>query len=124
MDFAYTDEQRQLQDTLSRYIAKEYGFAQRRALVQTDLGYSREHWRAFADLRILALTLPDEHGGLGGSAIDTMIVMEALGRALVLEPYVATAVVGGALIAERGSEAQKARLLPAIAGGELVLALA
>jgi alkylation response protein AidB-like acyl-CoA dehydrogenase len=124
MDFAYTDEQRQLQETLLRYIAKEYGFAERRALARSEHGCSREHWREFAELGVLALTVPEAHGGLGGTAIDTMIVMEALGRGLVLEPYLATAVVCGSLIADAGSEAQQAALLPAIAGGELVLALA
>jgi alkylation response protein AidB-like acyl-CoA dehydrogenase len=124
MDFAYTDEQRQLQETLLRYIAKEYGFAERRALARSEDGCSREHWREFAELGVLALTVPEAHGGLGGTAIDTMIVMEALGRGLVLEPYLATAVVCGSLVADAGSEAQQAALLPAIAGGELVLALA
>ena len=124
MDFAYTDEQRQLQETLLRYIAKEYGFAARRQLALSEHGYSREHWRAFADLGILALTVPEAHGGLSGTAIDTMIVMEALGRGLVLEPYLATAVVCGGLIADAGSAAQQAELLPRVAGGELVLALA
>jgi alkylation response protein AidB-like acyl-CoA dehydrogenase len=124
MDFAYTDEQRQLQETLLRYIAKEYGFAERRRIARSEHGYSREHWRAFADLGVLALTVPEAHDGLGGTAIDTMIVMEAIGRGLVLEPYLATAVVCGGLVADAGSAAQQAELLPAVAGGELVLALA
>ena len=124
MDFAYTDEQRQLQETLLRYVAKEYGFAERRQLARSEQGYSRRHWQALADLGIFALTIPEADGGLGGTAIDTMIVMEAIGRGLVLEPYLATAVVCGGLVADAGSEAQRAALLPAIAGGELVLALA
>jgi alkylation response protein AidB-like acyl-CoA dehydrogenase len=124
MDFAYTDEQRQLQETLLRYIAKDYGFAERRQIARSEQGYSRKHWQELADLGLFALTVPEADGGLGGTAIDTMIVMEALGRGLVLEPYVATAVVCGGLIADAGSESQRAALLPAIAGGELVLALA
>ena len=124
MDFDYTDEQRQLRDTLQRYIAKEYGFDARRKLARTEAGYSREHWRAFADLGLLALTLPEAHGGLGGSAIDTMVAMEALAPALVLEPYLAAVVIGGSLIADAGSDAQKDALLPPLGAGELLLALA
>ena len=82
-------------------------FDARRKLAQTEPGYSREHWQAFADLGLLALTLPEAHGGLGGNAIDTMVAMEALAPALVLEPYLATAVICGGLIADAGSEAQK-----------------
>jgi alkylation response protein AidB-like acyl-CoA dehydrogenase len=124
MDFDYTDEQRQLRDTLQRYIAKEYDFDARRKLARTELGYSREHWQAFADLGLLALTLPEAHGGLGGNAIDTMVAMEALAPALVLEPYLATAVICGGLIADAGTDAQKDLLLPALGAGELLFAFA
>jgi alkylation response protein AidB-like acyl-CoA dehydrogenase len=124
MDFDYTDEQRQLRDTLHRYIAKEYDFDARRKLARTELGYSREHWRAFADLGLLALTLPEAHGGLGGTAIDTMVAMEALAPALVLEPYLATAVICGGLIADAGSDAQRETLLSALGAGKLLLAFA
>jgi alkylation response protein AidB-like acyl-CoA dehydrogenase len=124
MDFGYTDLQRQLRDTLQRYIAKEYGFDARRKLARTGLGYSREHWQAFADLGLLALTLPEAHGGLGGDAIDTMVAMEALAPGLVLEPYLAAVVICGGLVADAGSAAQKEALLPALGGGELLLALA
>jgi alkylation response protein AidB-like acyl-CoA dehydrogenase len=124
MDFDYTDLQRQLRDTLQRYIAKEYDFDARRKLAQTELGYSREHWQAFADLGLLALTLPEAHGGLGGNAIDTMVAMEALAPALVLEPYLATAVICGNLIADAGSDAQQDALLSAIGAGELLFAFA
>ena len=124
MDFDYTDEQRQLRDTLQRYIAKEYDFDARRKLARTELGYSREHWQAFAELGLLALALPEAHGGLGGNAIDTMVAMEALAPALVLEPYLATAVICGGLIADAGSEAQKDLLLPALGAGELLFAFA
>ncbi len=124
MDFDTTDLQRQLRDTLQRYVAKEYAFDPRRRLAQSEAGHSREHWQAFADLGLLALTLPEAYGGLGGDAIDTMVAMEALAPALVIEPYVATAVICGGLIDDAGSDAQKAALLPAVAAGELVLAFA
>ncbi|GMU50712.1 MAG: acyl-CoA dehydrogenase [Candidatus Desulfobacillus denitrificans] len=124
MDFNYTDEQNALRDTLSRYIAKDYGFEQRRALAKSEIGFSRDHWKQFADLGLLALPFPEDFGGLNGNAVDTMLVMESFGRGLVLEPYLSTVVVAGGLIRDAGSAAQKEELLPAIAGGELMLALA
>jgi alkylation response protein AidB-like acyl-CoA dehydrogenase len=123
MDFRYTDEQQQLQQTLSRYLTKEYDFASRRLLLRSPTR-SRAHWQAFADLGLLALTIRENHGGLGGGAIDTMIVTEALGRALVVEPYVASAVVAATLVTLAGNDAQRSALLPTLASGESVLTLA
>jgi len=124
MDFNYTDEQNALRDTLTRFIAKDYGFEQRRALAKSAEGFSRDHWKQFADLGLLALPFHEDFGGMNGNAVDTMLVMEAFGRGLVLEPYLATVVVAGHLVRDAGSTAQKEALLPAIAGGELMLALA
>jgi len=124
MDFNYTDEQNALRDTLSRYIAKDYPFEARRALAKSADGFSRDHWKQFADLGLLALPFPEDFGGMNGNGVDTMLVMEAFGRGLVLEPYLATVVVAGHLIRDAGSAAQKEALLPSIASGELMLALA
>ena len=124
MDFNYTDEQNALRDTLSRFIAKDYPFEARRALAKSADGFSRDHWKQFADLGLLALPFPEDFGGMNGNAVDTMLVMEAFGRGLVLEPYLATVVVAGHLIRDAGSVALKEALLPSIAGGELMLALA
>jgi alkylation response protein AidB-like acyl-CoA dehydrogenase len=124
MDFNYTDEQNALRDTLARYIVKDYPFEARRALAKSAEGFSRAHWKQFADLGLLALPFPEEFGGLNGNAVDTLLVMEAFGRGLVLEPYLSSVVVAGGLIRDAGSAAQKEALLPAIAGGELMLALA
>ncbi len=127
MDFNYTEEQLALQDTLRRFIAKDYGFEHRRALAKSADGFDRSAWKTFADFGILALPFPEDFGGIsehGGNAVDTMLVMEMLGRGLALEPYVSTVVLCGGLIRDAGSAAQKKALLPAIAGGELMLALA
>ncbi|MBM3391393.1 MAG: pimeloyl-CoA dehydrogenase small subunit [Betaproteobacteria bacterium] len=124
MDFNYTDEQNALRDTLARYIAKDYGFEQRRALAKSDDGFSREHWEQFAELGLLALPFPEEFGGLNGNAVDTLLVMESFGRGLVLEPYLSSVIVAGGLIRDAGSTAQKEAILPAVAGGERLLALA
>lgn len=124
MDFNYTDEQNALRDTLTRFIAKDYGFEQRRALAKSDEGFSRDHWKQFAELGLLALPFHEDFGGMNGNAVDTLLVMESFGRGLVLEPYLSTVIVAGHLIRDAGSDAQKEALLPAIAGGELMLALA
>jgi alkylation response protein AidB-like acyl-CoA dehydrogenase len=124
MDFNYTDEQQALQDTLNRFIERDYDFDKRRARSKSVDGFSRDTWKQIAELGLLALPLPEAHGGVGGSPIDTKIVMEAIGKGLMVEPYMATVVLGAGLIAAAGSEAQKAALLPQVAEGKLLLAFA
>ena len=124
MNFNYTEEQLALQDTLRRFIAKDYAFEHRRALAKSADGFDRAAWKTFADFGILALPFPEDFGGLNGNAVDTMLVMEMLGRGLALEPYVSSVVLCGGMIRDAGSQAQKEALLPAIAGGEMMLALA
>ena len=124
MDFNYTEEQLALQDTLRRFIARDYAFEHRRALAKSADGFDRAAWKTFADFGILALPFHEDFGGLNGNAVDSMLVMEMLGRGLALEPYVSTVVLCGGLIRDAGSAAQKEALLPLIADGELMLALA
>jgi len=124
MDFKFSDEQNQLRDTLTRFIQKDYTFEKRRAILKSKDGFSREVWKGFADMGLLAIGLPEEHGGLGGNAVDTLVVMEAFGRGIVVEPYLATVVLGAGLVTQAGSAAQQAAILPAVAAGERLLALA
>jgi len=124
MNFNLTDEQQQLRDTLARFVQKDYAFEKRKAILKSKDGYSREAWKQLADMGLTALGLPEAHGGLPGNAVDTMVVMEVLGRGLVVEPYVATVVLGAGLVAQLGSEAQQQALLPGVASGERLLALA
>src|ERR1043165_9165925 len=124
MEFTLAEERRLLQDTVRRSLANEYTFEKRRARIASAEGWYRETWRGLADLGVLGLTIPEADGGMGGDAFDTAIVMEALGRSLVVEPYVATVVLGAGILAEAGSPAQRAEWLPAIAAGEKILALA
>lgn len=124
MNFELTEEQRMLRDSLRRFLANEYGFEKRRKLTEIGQGVDETTWRALADMGLFGFTFPEEHGGLDGNAIDTMIVMESFGRSLVVEPYLATVVLCGGLIRDAGSEAQKADILPAITAGERRLALA
>ena len=124
MDFRYTDEQLGLQETLQRWISRDYGFEQRRALSRSPLGYSPEAWTHLADQGLLALPFPEEFGGLGGSHVDLMVVMEQIGHGLLLEPYWSTVVLCGGLIRDSASQALQQRVLPEIAAGRLKLALA
>ncbi len=124
MNFNYTEEQLALQDTLRRFISKDYAFEHRRTLAKSTDGFDRNAWKTFADFGILALPFHEDFGGMNGTAVDTMLVIEMLGRGLALEPYVSAVVLCGGLIRDAGSDAQKEALLPVIAGGELMLALA
>jgi alkylation response protein AidB-like acyl-CoA dehydrogenase len=124
MDFELKPEQEQLRDMLQRYVRKDYTFEARRKIVASDEGFSRDAWKTFAELGLLGIGIPEEHGGIGGDAVDTLVVMEALGTGLVVEPYLATVVLGAGLVRDAGSAAQKAEILPAVAGGEMLLALA
>ena len=124
MEFTLAEERRLLQDTVRRFLSREYTFEKRRANLAGAEGWSREAWRGLADLGVLGLGIPEADGGMGGDAFDTSIVMEALGRALVVEPYVASVVLGAGILAEAGSEAQRSEWLSAVASGEKMLALA
>jgi pimeloyl-CoA dehydrogenase small subunit len=124
MDFELSEEQRLLQESVGRLLADRYGFEQRTAYMKEPGGFSRALWKQYADLGILALPFAEEDGGIGGGPVDIMIVMEAMGRALVLEPYLATVVLAGGLLRHAGSKEQRARLIPKIADGSLILALA
>jgi alkylation response protein AidB-like acyl-CoA dehydrogenase len=124
MDFNYTDEQIALQETLRRFIDRDYGFERRRELARSPLGFSPEAWTQYAELGLLSLPFPEEFGGLGGNAVDIMLVMDLAGRGLLLEPFLSTVVMCGGLIRDAASEPLKRMLLPRIAAGEIKLALA
>jgi pimeloyl-CoA dehydrogenase small subunit len=124
MDFEPSDDQRLLLESVSRMLADNYGFAQRKTYLARPEGYSTEMWSKFAELGLLGLPFAEEYGGFGGGAQEVMLVMQAFGRVLVLEPFLATVVLGGTAIRTAGSDAQKKALLPAIAEGGLKLALA
>ena len=124
MDFDLTDEQRLLKESVDRLVADRYGFEDRRRYAQEPEGFSRALWEQYAELGLLGLPFAEEHGGFGGGAVETMIVMEAFGRALALEPYLATVILGGGFLRHGASEAQRAELIPRIAAGELTLAFA
>jgi alkylation response protein AidB-like acyl-CoA dehydrogenase len=124
MNFDFSEEQSQLREALGRLLDRGYELDKRKQIIASGAGWSRELWRQLAELGALSIALPESHGGAGGSAVDTLVVMEALGRRLVVEPYVPAIVLGAGLVARAGSDAQRARLLPRVGSGEHLLALA
>jgi pimeloyl-CoA dehydrogenase small subunit len=124
MDFSYSEEQELLRNSIGRYLADNYSYETSRNMSRSKTGWRPECWKQFAEMGLLGATLPEAHGGLGGSAVETMIIMEAFGRALVLEPYVPTVIIAGGLLRLAGSEMQKDEWLPKIAAGEARFAFA
>ncbi|MGD0433893.1 MAG: acyl-CoA dehydrogenase family protein, partial [Acetobacteraceae bacterium] len=124
MDFDPSDDQRLLVESVSRLLADNYSFAQRKTYLTKPEGFSPDMWGKFAELGLLGLPFPEEYGGFGGGAQEVMLVMQAFGRVLVLEPFLSTVVLGGTAIQAAGNKEQKMVLLPAIADGSLKLAFA
>ena len=124
MDFSFSEEQTLLRNSVSKFLADRYDFEAFKKISRSEAGWSKEIWQQFAELGLMAAPLPEEFGGLGGGPVDTMIVMEEFGRALVVEPFVSTVVVGGGFVKHGGSQAMKEEWLGKIAGGETVMAFA
>jgi alkylation response protein AidB-like acyl-CoA dehydrogenase len=123
MDFNLNDEQQLLADTVNR-LASNYSLANRQKLTATECGFSKENWQKFAELGVLGLNVPQEYGGMGGGPLETAIVMEAIGRALVVEPYLPTAVMAVQGLVCAGTADQRAKFLPGIADGKVRFAVA
>jgi len=124
MDFTLSDTQRMLAETTDRLVRERYGFEERKKILAGPDGFSRPLWATFAELGLTGLGIAEEHGGLGGSMADIAVVAETFGRALVVEPYMPTLVLGAGTLGLAGSAAQQAEFLPRVAVGELFLALA
>ncbi len=124
MDFDLSDEQRLLKDSVERLLEDQYGFEARGKHASGENGFSEDMWQRYAELGLLALPFAEEHGGFGGGPVETMIVMEAFGRALILEPFFATVILAGGVLRHAASDALKAELIPAIAEGRARLAFA
>lgn len=124
MDFALSDEQKLLDDTVSRFVTNDYDFKSRTKIVASELGFSRENWKLFAELGWLAVPFSEADGGFGGGTAECAIVFENIGKGLVVEPYLATVVLAGRTVAIAGSDDQKARYLSKIIDGSLLGALA
>ncbi|MER9250073.1 acyl-CoA dehydrogenase family protein [Mesorhizobium sp. M0590] len=124
MKFDLSEEQRLLTESVERLMLDSYGFGDRRKYGGEDPGFSEAMWERYAELGLLALPFSEEYGGFSGGPIETMIVMEAFGKSLILEPYLATVVVAGGLLRRGGNEAQKTELIPLIVSGRTKLAFA
>lgn len=122
MDFDFSDDQEQLRDAVRKWVDKGYSFERRRAAVAAG-GFDRAAWGELAELGLTALTVPEEHGGMGQGAIDAMVVMEELGRGIVLEPL-AQAFIASSVLSQFGAQDLQAVWLPKIASGEALVVLA
>src|ERR1700741_706742 len=124
MDFKLSKEQELLRDGLAKFLSTRYDLEKSRSAAKTWAGWQPEIWHAFAEeLGILGATLPEDVGGTGGGAVGLMVITEALGHALVIEPYVDTVVVAGGLIRRAGG-GQAASLLEKIVAGTAIVSLA
>ena len=124
MNFDYNPDQVTLQDSLKRFLDKNYSFAKRQELSLSQESMSSKTWEFYADIGLLGLPFEEAHGGMGGSPSDTLWIMETLGQHLTLEPYWSTAILCGSLIKTAATEEQKLDWIPRITEGSLKLALA
>jgi pimeloyl-CoA dehydrogenase small subunit len=124
MDFELSEEQRLLKHSVERLLGDHYEFEARKTYMEAPEGFSRELWGKYAELGLLGLPFEERFGGFGGGPVETMIVAEAFGRVLALEPFLSTVVLGGGLLRHAGSDEQRAALLPKIGEGSLLLAFA
>lgn len=124
MDFDLSEEQRLLKESVEGLLGSTYDFDSRKKYMKEKGGWSKSIWGKFAEQGLLGLPFSESDGGFGAGAVETMIVMEALGKALVVEPYLATVVIGGGFLRHGGSAAQKEAHIPSIIEGARTFAFA
>jgi len=124
MDFAFNEEQQMLVDATRRFMTEQYSFDYRRRIKESAQGFSRETWKQLAGLGLLALTIPEKDGGIGGGPIEAMLVSTIMGEGMLVEPFLTSAVVATQAIVTLGSDTQRATWLPAMSGGDLITVLA
>jgi alkylation response protein AidB-like acyl-CoA dehydrogenase len=120
MQFNPTPEQQQLEDMVKRFLSEKYDFRTRRKILDSPAGFSREVWSKLAELGLLALQIPEQHGGMAPAVEETLLTLTALGKAMLLEPYVSSAIIGTVLVRELGSAQQREELLPAMGSGDRI----
>jgi pimeloyl-CoA dehydrogenase small subunit len=124
MNFELSEEQTLLAETIKRFVATHYSFDARAKIIASPAGHSEDVWAAIAEMGLLGLPFDEAHGGFGGTTVDVMLVMEAIGEGLLVEPYLATVGLGGRFVARAGTRAQQDRILPALIQGKHTLAFA
>lgn len=124
MDFSFTEEQNLLRNMVQKFVQNDYTFDNRRAIIRSEAGWKRQNWSTFAELGVLGAPFAEEHGGMGGGPVETMIIMEEFGRGLVVEPFLGTVVLAGGFLRHGGSKAQKDQYIPEIIEGKRVCAFA
>jgi alkylation response protein AidB-like acyl-CoA dehydrogenase len=123
MDFNFSEEQTMIRDSLSRMIREQYDFDSRREIIASDSGWSEKMWGQFAELGIFMAPFSEDDGGLGGGAVDAMVVAEEFGKGLVVEPFIPSIVCGGGFL-KRANAEQKGAHLEALMGGAEIFAFA
>ncbi|PHS73438.1 MAG: pimeloyl-CoA dehydrogenase [Cycloclasticus sp.] len=124
MNLEFSEEMNMLQDMLNKFLHNEYSFEQRQTLSRQGIGYSEDNWQQFAEMGLLGVPFDEQYGGFGFGQAGLIVVMEAIGKGLIVEPYLASIVLAGQLVQQAGSEAQKRTLLEPLIGGGLKLAFA
>ncbi|MEO7255419.1 MAG: acyl-CoA dehydrogenase family protein [Casimicrobium sp.] len=124
MNFSLSEEQTALKDSIGKFLERDYTFDDRWKVIKSHEGWSRAHWNQLAEIGLMALPVAEADGGLGGGGVDTMVVMEQIGKGLVLEPYLGCVVLPAALIKSAGTEAQRTSLSEGLASGETIYAFA
>src|SRR5258706_9221943 len=122
MDFDLSEEQRLLKESVDGLLNNSYEFDARKKYMAEKGGWSKTVWSKLAEQGLLGLPFSEDDGGFGAGAVETMIVMEALGKALMLEPYLATVVIGGGFLRRGGSAGQKGADIPGLIGGSQTFA--
>ena len=124
MNFDFTEEQQMVRDSIARFVQDDYDWETRKAIVASEKGISDKNWQTFAELGWLSIPFAEADGGFGGNIVDTMVIMEELGKGLVVEPYLPTVVLFGGLVARAGNEAQRGELLSGVIDGSVLGAFA
>src|SRR5712672_2082155 len=120
MHFSPMPEQQQLGEMVQRFLSEQYGFDARRKILDSREGWSREIWSKLAELGLLSLQIPEAQGGMAPAVVETLLTATAMGKAMLLEPWVSSAIIATVLIRELGSAQQRQEMLPAMAAGERI----
>ena len=119
MNFELSEEQTLLENMVTSFVRDDYNWETRESIVKTEEGWKPENWSKFAELGLLSVPFSEDHGGLGGSAVDSMVVMEQFGKGLVVEPFMPSIILSGNLISKLANENQAKQIIPKIIEGEL-----